>query len=233
MRYEAVGSLNPVDGPPTLCPGGPNRLTGELAPRFWGASCDALLRRAGSLWSRSTVPGGVLVKSRLPELGEEVGRFDVESIEATPEDTLQRTSRRRVKFESIEFNRRFIATVPSEHDPVALRELFSPGFLEWTVSIDRPVDFGAADAQLYFLWRLSERSRAELERALGHAGELFARLHRELVEAGAPVVQPGPANAGLEWFAFEREDGTADRAGHLGEGGIARTANDNASQASS
>ncbi|MGI8726865.1 MAG: hypothetical protein ACR2K6_04210 [Solirubrobacterales bacterium] len=162
------------------------------------------------------------MKSRLPELGSAVGRFDVESIEATPEDQLQRASRHRVEFESIEFNQRFIATVPQDHDPVALRELFSPGFLEWTVSIDREVDFGGADSQLYFLWRLRDLSGAELERALDHAGELFVRLHRELTEAGVPVAEPGPANAGLEWFAFEREelsregDGSAGRAGEGG-----------------
>lgn len=203
LRYEQVGGINPADGPPTLCPGGPNRLTGELAPGFWGASCDALPRRAGGWLSRSTVPGGVLVKSRLPELGSAVGRFDVESIEATPEDQLQRASRHRVRFESIEFNRRFIATVPLDHDPVALRELFSPGFLDWTVSIDREVDFGAAEEQLYFLWRVEELSRAELELALANAGELFARLHRELRETGLDLADPGPANAGLEWFGFE------------------------------
>ena len=65
-------------------------------------------------------------------------------------------SRLRVEFESIDFNRRFIATVPKGHDPIALRELFSPGFLDWTTSIDREVSFGASDRQLYFLWKLRE-----------------------------------------------------------------------------
>ena len=36
---------------------------------------------------------------------------------------------RKVEFESIDFNKRFLATVPKEYDPVALRELLSPGFL--------------------------------------------------------------------------------------------------------
>jgi hypothetical protein len=29
-RYEPVGGLNPRDAPPALCPGGTNRVTGEL-----------------------------------------------------------------------------------------------------------------------------------------------------------------------------------------------------------
>ena len=32
VRYEEVGGLNPRGGPVALCPGGSNRLTGELAP---------------------------------------------------------------------------------------------------------------------------------------------------------------------------------------------------------
>jgi hypothetical protein len=154
LVYEPVGRLNPRDAPAALCPGGSNRLTGELAPGFWGASCDALERESGPLFRRTVVPGAALVKAHMPDLAAVVPRFDVESIEARPSDQLKRRSSLRVEFESVEFNRRFIATVPSDHDPVALRELFSPAFLQWTVSIDREVDFGGGDRQLWFLWRL-------------------------------------------------------------------------------
>ena len=41
LRYDAVGGLNPRGGPAALCPGGTNRLTGQLSEGFWGASCDA------------------------------------------------------------------------------------------------------------------------------------------------------------------------------------------------
>ena len=131
--------------------------------------------------------------------------FDVESIEATPDEQLRRRSRRRVQFESVEFNRRFIATVPEGHDPIALRELFSPGFLDWTTTIDREVDFGASDRQMYFLWRLRERSREELEAALDNAGKLFRRVQSELEEHGQGTYAPGPWYAGLEHFPGERQ----------------------------
>ena len=66
-RYEAIGGLNPRDAPAALCPGGSNRLTGELVDGFWGASCDAPRARGGELfcarrccrrrsWSRRTCP---------------------------------------------------------------------------------------------------------------------------------------------------------------------------------
>lgn len=201
LRYEVVGGLNPRGAPAALCPGGRNRLTGELADGFWGASCDALERDAGRLLARATLPGAVLVRSHMPDLTTVVPRFDVESIESGPAEQLRRrSSTRRVEFESIEFNRRFLATVPSDHDPVALRELFSPGFLSWATRIDREVDFGGLDSQLYFMWRLRERTRGELELALRNAATLSERLHRELEGAGAPTHRAGPWNAGLVPF---------------------------------
>ena len=38
LRYEEIGGINPRGGPEALCPGGTNRLTGQLANDFWGAS---------------------------------------------------------------------------------------------------------------------------------------------------------------------------------------------------
>ena len=200
LRYEEVGGINARDAPAALCPGGSNRLTGQLAHGFWGASCDADEREEGGLFSKVVLPGSVLAKAHTPDLTRVVPAFDVESIEATPDEQLRRRSSRRVQFESVEFNRRFIATVPHGHDPVALRELFSPGFLDWTTTIDREVDFGASDRQMYFLWRLRERTRDELERALDDAGRLFARVQSELEEHGQSTYAPGPWYAGLEPF---------------------------------
>lgn len=200
VRYEEVGGINPRDAPAALCPGGSNRLTGELAPDFWGASCDANEHEVGSFFSKTDVPGALLAKAHMPDLTTVVPSFDVESVEATPEEQLKRRSSCRVQFESIDFNRRFIATVPSDHDPVALRELFSPGFLDWATRIDHEVDFGASDRQLYFLWRLRELTRAELELALDTAGGLFTRVRAELEEEGAATYPTGPWYAGLEHF---------------------------------
>lgn len=200
LTYEKVGGLNPRDAPAALCPGGSNRLTGQLVEGFWGASCDALEDEAGGLLSRTVLPKAVLVKAHMPDLAKVVPRFDVESIEAHPEEQLRKQFARRVEFESIEFNRRFLATVPSDHDPIALRELFSPGFLTWVTSIDREVDFGGLDRQLYMMWRLRERTRGELELALDNAAKLFERVRSELEEANVVTFPAGPWNAGMEPF---------------------------------
>jgi hypothetical protein len=200
LRYEAVGGLNPPGAPPALCPGGTNRLTGELAEGFWGASCDADEHEEGRLFAKTVLPRAVLAKSHMPDLAKVVPVFHVESVERTAEDALDRRSRRRVEFESLEFNRRFIATVPREHDPVALRELFSPSFLDWTTRIEAPVDFGITDRQLFFHWRLRERTREELEAALSRAGGVFERLRREMDEHGIAAYPAGPWHAGLEEF---------------------------------
>ncbi len=200
LRYEAIGGLNPRDAPPALCPGGSNRLVGELVEGFWGASCDGLERETGGLLRKTVLPDAVLVKAHMPDLTTVVPAFDVESIEATPEEQLRKHTARRVEFESIEFNERFLATVPSQYDPIALRELFSPGFLAWCTTIDREVDFGATQGQIYFMWRLRERSKDELELALLNAGKLFARVQRELEGEGVATYRAGPWNAGLEPF---------------------------------
>ena len=113
----------------------------------------------------------MLAKSHVPDLAKVMPPFNVESIEKTPEElVMQKASRRKVEFESIEFNKRFLATVPSEYDPVALRETFSPGFLEWVTTIDNEIEFGVSEQQLWFLWRLRERTRDELEAALDNGG---------------------------------------------------------------
>jgi hypothetical protein len=200
LTYEEVGGLNPRDAPPALCPGGSNRLTGELAPEFWGSSCDADEFESGGLFRKAVLPAAVLAKAHMPDLTKVVPAFDVESIESSPDEQLRRLSRLRVEFESIEFNRRFIATVPTGHDPIALRELFSPAFLTWTTSIDREVSFGASDRQLYFLWKLRERTRPELERALDDAGRLFGRVRAEMEESGVAIYPAGPWHAGMAPF---------------------------------
>ncbi len=200
LRYEEVGGLNPRDAPAALCPGGANRLTGELAPEFWGSSCDSQEHEVGGFFSKAVVPGAVLAKAHMPDLTSVVPAFDVESVEATPDEQLRRRSRLRVQFESIDFNRRFIATVPEGHDPIALRELFSPGFLDWATTIDREVDFGASERQLYFQWHLRELTREELELALDNAGRLFGRVRAELEEGGAATYPTGPWYAGMEPF---------------------------------
>jgi hypothetical protein len=198
LSYEQVGGINPKDGPVALCVGGVNRLTGQLAEGFWGSSCDADEREVGSLFSKAVLPTAVLAKAHMPDLAEVVPAFNVESIEGA-EMVTQRFGRK-VEFESIDFNKRFRTTVPKEYDPVALRELFGPGFLGWVTTMTGELDFGINDRQLWFLWRLGERSEAELKSALGNAGQLFKRLQGEMEESGINTYPPGPWHAGLEPF---------------------------------
>jgi hypothetical protein len=200
LRYEPIGGINPVGAPVALCPGGTNRITGELSDGFFGSSCDADEHEEGGFGRKAVLPGALLVKSHMPDLATVVPVFDVESLENTAGDTVDRFSRRRVEFESIDFNRRFIATVPKDHDPVALRELFSPAFIDWITRIPAEVDFGITDQQLFFHWHLRERSREELKEALHSAGGIFDRLHREMEENDLDIYKPGPWNAGLEPF---------------------------------
>ncbi len=198
LTYEEVGGINPKDAPVALCVGGTNRLTGQLAPEFWGSCCDADEKEVGGLFSKAILPTAILVKAHMPDLAKVVPAFNVESIEGT--EALTQHLTRKVEFESIDFNKRFIATVPKEYDPIALRELFSPGFLAWTTTMTGEIDFGINDRQLWFLWHLEERGEGELKEALKNAGQLFRRLQGEMEEDGLHTYPPGPWHAGLEPF---------------------------------
>jgi hypothetical protein len=198
LRYEPIGGINPVDAPVALCVGGVNRLTGQLAEGFWGSSCDADEREVGGLFNKAVLPTALLAKAHMPDLAKVVPAFNVESLEGA-EHVTQRFSRK-VDFESIDFNKRFWTTVPKDYDPVSLRELFSPGFLAWVTTMSGEIDFGVNDRQLWFMWRLKERSEEELKAALKNAGQLFRRLQGEMEESGIHTYPPGPWHAGLEPF---------------------------------
>jgi hypothetical protein len=198
LVYEPVGGINPKDGPVALCVGGVNRLTGQLSEGFWGSSCDADEKEVGGLFGKAVLPTAVLAKAHMPDLAQVVPAFNVESIEG--HEALTRRLQRKVEFESIDFNKRFLATVPKEYDPVALRELFGPGFLSWVTTMEGEIDFGVNDRQLWFLWRLRERSEGELRAALENAGQLFKRLQVEMEESGIHTYPAGPWHAGLEPF---------------------------------
>ncbi len=198
LTYEPLGGINPKDGPVALCVGGSNRLTGQLTEGFWGSSCDADEKEAGGLFAKAMLPSSILAKAHMPDLAKVVPFFNVESIEGA--EALTQRFARKVEFESIDFNRRFLATVPSEYDPVELRELFGPGFIAWVTTMTGKVDFGINESQLWFLWRLRELTDQELKAALANAGQLFKRLQSEMARSGTHTYQPGPWNAGLEPF---------------------------------
>lgn len=200
LRYEPVGGINPVDAPVALCVGGANRLTGQLAEEFWGSSCDADEREEGRFMAKAVLPQAVLCKAHMPDLAAVLPAFNVESIEARPDEMVRKRVAHQVRFESSEFNKRFLATVPREYDPVALRELFSPAFIDWVTTVGNEIDFGVSEKQLWFMWRLSERSTEQLEAALDAGGQLFRRVQREMDEHGVHIYRPGPWHAGLEPF---------------------------------
>ena len=200
LRYEPIGGINPKGGPVALCPGGTNRLTGELTDGFFGASCDADEHEEGGFGRKAILPGALLVKAHMPDLATVVPGVRRRVDRADGGDMVDRHSRRRVEFESVDFNNRFIATVPQDHDPVALRELFSPAFIDWITRMPAEVDFGITEQQLFFHWRFRERTREELKEALHSAGGIFDRLHREMEENNLDVYKSGPWNAGLEPF---------------------------------
>ena len=96
----------------------------------------------------------------MPDLAKVVPAFNVESLEGG-RATSPSASRARSNSSRIDFNKRFWTTVPEEYDPVSLRELFGPGFLAWVTTMSGEIDFGVNDRQLWFMWRLKERSPEE------------------------------------------------------------------------
>ena len=160
-------------------------------PRASGApAATPTKRRSAASSTRRCVPTALLAKAHMPDLAKVVPAFNVESIEG--HEVVTQRFPRKVEFESIDFNKRFLATVPSEYDPVALRELFSPGFLAWVTTMSGEIDFGVNDRQLWFLWRLRERSEAELKAALKNAGQLFRRLQGGDGRERHPHLPAGP-----------------------------------------
>jgi hypothetical protein len=200
LRYEPIGGINPVGGPAALCPGGTNRLTGQLAEEFWGAACDADEHETGGFLRKTVLPRAMLSRSHMPDLASVISGFSVESLEAKPEDFVLSRVSNRVQFESIEFNRRYLVTVPEEYTQGKLRELFSPSLIEWLVAQDNALEFGIGRQELWVFWRYSQLDRAELESGLDASGELFQRVRREMEEAGIATYPAGPWHAGMEPF---------------------------------
>ena len=98
-----------------LCVGGTNRLTGQLAEGFWGSCCDADEKEVGGLFGKAVLPTALLAKAHMPDLAQVVPAFNVESIEG--HEVVTQRFARKVEFESIDFNKRFLATVPQRVRP--------------------------------------------------------------------------------------------------------------------
>ena len=199
---RSAGSTPPA-APAALCPGGSNRLTGQLSRGLLGRLLRRRRARGGLAVRKSVLPGRGAGQGPCARPGAGHAAVQRRVAGANAEDSSSGGPRTRSQFESIEFNKRFLATVPSEYDPVALREMFGPGFLDWVTTIDREIDFGVSEGQLYFHWRLRERTREEYEAALDAGAGLFTRVCREVEEHGVHTYQPGPWHAGLEPFPDE------------------------------
>ena len=89
-----------------LCVGGTNRLTGQLAEGFWGSCCDADEKEVGGLFGKAVLPTALLAKAHMPDLAKVVPAFNVESIEG--HEVVTQRFARKVEFESIDFNKRFL-----------------------------------------------------------------------------------------------------------------------------
>ncbi len=141
----------------------------------------------------------MIVKAHMPDLATSCPSSTSNPIEKTAGDTVDRFSRRRVEFESLDFNKRFIATVPKDHD--RWRCASSSVRASSTGSRrSRRGRFGITEKQLFFHWRLRNRTKDELKESLRSAGGIFDRLHREMEENNLDIYKPGPWNAGLEPF---------------------------------
>ena len=93
------------------------------------------------------------------------------------------------------------------------------------------IDFGVNDRQLWFLWRLGERTEGELKEALKNAGQLFRRLHGEMDESGIHTYPPGPWHARAGALPGSALGGAGKRGGERRGGGVqAVVALDRASQ---
>ena len=77
--------------------GGTNRLTGQLAEGFWGASCDADEKEVGGLFGKAVLPTALLAKAHMPDLAKVVPAFNVESIEGTEALTQHLAAQGRVR----------------------------------------------------------------------------------------------------------------------------------------
>ena len=67
-------------------------------------------------------------------------------------------------------------------------------------TIDNEIEFGVNDRQLWFLWKLRERTRDELEAALDNGGDCSSASASEMEETSIHTYPAGPWHAGLEPF---------------------------------
>ena len=173
LRYEPVGGLNPATAPPALCPGGTNRLTGQLADGFWGASLRRRRATRRAACSRKTVraAGGPRQGAHARPGRGRADRSTSSRSSATPRTLVERRRRAqgRVRVDRVQ---------PALPRHRAQRP--RPGRAAGAVRPRLP-RLGDADPQRGRLrrsptasstsmWRLRERSAAELREALENAG---------------------------------------------------------------
>ena len=179
LVYEPVGGINPVGGPVALCPGGTNRLTGQLADGFWGASCDADEHEEGGLFSKAVLPGAVLrqVARARPGQGDAAVQRRVDR--APPRRARRCSAPRAGRSSSRAWSSTSASWRPCPASTTRSRSARCSARRSSTGSttIDNEIDFGVSEQQLWFLWRLA---RPHPRSARGGA-----RQRRRAVQAGA------------------------------------------------
>ena len=202
LRYEPVGGINPKGAPAALCPGGTNRLTGQLTEGFWGASCDADEREEGGFGGKAILPGAILVPRRTCPTSPRSCRSSTSSRSTTTPRTGCSTATRAAGSTSRRPSSTSASSPPCRATTTRSRcaSCSAPAFLEWVTTIDNEVDFGITEQPALLPLALRERTEEELKAALKGAGGIFQKIQREMDEDGIHTYQPGPWNAGLEPF---------------------------------
>ena len=75
-----------------------------------GAFLAHSVKHQGGLFKKAVLPHAILAKSHTPDLAQAMPQWNVESVEAGADLVERRVTRRKVEFESLEFNKRFLAS---------------------------------------------------------------------------------------------------------------------------
>ena len=200
VTYEPIGGAEPEGRAADALPRRHQPDQGRArAASFWGASCDADEHEEGGLFSKTVLPRAILAKAHMPDLAAVVPIFNVESIEPG-ERVEQLASRRKVEFESIDFNS---ATWPPSRPTTTRSRCASCSAPASSTGRRRSAtrsSSGSPTASSTSPGGSASCTAEEYGTALDHAAGLFKRLRNEMEESGVHTYQPGPWHAGLEPF---------------------------------
>ena len=138
--------------------------TASLSGEFWGASCDADEHEEGGLFSKTVLPRAVLAKAHMPDLAKVVPDLQRRVGRGRRAGRAARAAAARSS------SSRSTSTIASWRPcpPTTTRSrcasCSAPASSTGRPRSDNEVDFGITDRQLYFRWRLADRTRRGLRR---------------------------------------------------------------------